>query len=162
MRKKVCIQGLGFVGFAMGVAVANAKDKHSYLPLYDVVGIDLPNELGIKKIKDINNGVFPISCNDKNLEKAYRDVIACGNFKASDDPKEYEDADIVIIDINLDVSMNGELSKVEFFNFKQAIETIGLRLKKDTLVLVETTVPPGTTEKIVLPILFTNCFKHFY
>ena len=161
MRKKVCIQGLGFVGFAMGIAVANSKDKYSFLPIYDVVGIDLPNEEGIKKIKDINNGVFPISCNDKNLEKAYKDVIACGNFKASDNPKEYEDADFVIIDINLDVSMNGESSKVQFSNFKKAIETIGSRIKKDTLVIVETTVPPGTTEKIILPILKEKFYKRY-
>ena len=153
MRKKVCIQGLGFVGFAMGVAVANAKDKDSLSPLYDVVGIDLPNEEGRKKIKDINNGVFPISCNDKNLEKTYKSVISDGNFSASVDPKEYENADFLIIDINLDVSINGKASEIEFSNFKKAIETIGLRIKKDTLVIVETTVPPGTTEKIIMPIL---------
>ena len=114
----------------MGVAVANAKDKDSYLPLYDVVGIDLPNEEGLKKINDINNGVFPISCNDKNLEEAYREVISDGNFVASDDPKQYEDADFVIVDINLDVSINGRSSKIQFSNFKKAIETIGSRIKK--------------------------------
>ena len=78
MRKKVCIQGLGFVGFAMGVAVANAKDKKTKLPLYDVVGVDLPNKEGKRKIVDINNGEFPISCNDKNLEKAYKSAIFNG------------------------------------------------------------------------------------
>tara|TARA_Y100000589_G_scaffold331190_1_gene383706 strand:+ start:1934 stop:3322 length:1389 start_codon:yes stop_codon:yes gene_type:complete len=161
LRKKVCIQGLGFVGFAMGVAVANAKDKDSFLPLYDVVGIDLPNEEGLKKINDINNGVFPISCNDKNLEKAYKEVRSDGNFSASEDPKEYEDADFVIIDINLDVSINGKSSSIQFSNFKKAIATIGSRIKKDTLVIVETTVPPGTTERIIMPILQEKFIKRF-
>ena len=40
-RKKVCIQGLGFVGFAMAVAVANARDPKTRVPLYEVIGIDL-------------------------------------------------------------------------------------------------------------------------
>ncbi len=161
MRKKVCIQGLGFVGFAMGIAVASAKDKDTGLPLYNVVGIDLPNKEGLKKVQDINNGKFPISCNDKNLEKAYKESIKNGNFYGSVNIDEYKDADFVIVDINLDVSINGKLSKIEFSNFKKAIETIGLKIKKDTLVIVETTVPPGTTEKIVLPILQENISKRF-
>jgi len=153
MRKKVCIQGLGFVGFAMGVAVANAKDKFSSLPLYDVVGVDLPNKAGLKKINDINSGKFPISCNDEMLKKAYKEVISSGNFKASVNSEEYKDADVVIVDINLDVSINGSLSSVEFTNFKKAIATIGSLIREETLVIIETTVPPGTTETIVLPIL---------
>ena len=161
MRKKVCIQGLGFVGFAMGIAVANAKDKVTGLPLYNVVGIDLPNKEGIKKITDINNGKFPISCNDNDLEKAYKNSINNGNFCASSNPDEFKDADFVIVDINLDVSINGKFSEVEFSNFKKAIETIGLSIKKDTLVIIETTVPPGTTEKIVLPILQEYFLKRF-
>ena len=145
----------------MGIAVANAKNKDTGLTLYDVVGIDLPNKEGIKKITDINNGEFPISCNDKELEKAYKNSINNGNFSASVNPDEFKDADIVIVDINLDVSINGKFSEVEFSNFKKAIETISLRIKKDTLVIVETTVPPGTTEKIILPILQENFSKRF-
>ena len=82
MRKKICVQGLGFVGFAMAVAVANVKDKFTSSPLYDVVGIDLPNESGIKKIKDINCGKVTISCNHKKLINAYKTAIPVGNIKA--------------------------------------------------------------------------------
>ncbi len=153
MRKKVCVQGLGFVGFAMAVAVANAKDKITSSPLYDVVGIDLPNDSGRKKIKDINCGKVPISCNDKKLKNAYKKAIAFGNLKASVNSDEYKDADIIIVDINLDVSIKGRFSEVQFSNFREAIATLGSLMRKDTLVIIETTVPPGTTEKIVLPIL---------
>jgi nucleotide sugar dehydrogenase len=42
---------------------------------------------------------------------------------------------------------------VDLTNFKSAIRTIGMSCKENVLVLVETTVPPGTCEKIVSPIL---------
>tara|TARA_B100000886_G_scaffold340036_1_gene307581 strand:+ start:8089 stop:9477 length:1389 start_codon:yes stop_codon:yes gene_type:complete len=161
LGKKVCIQGLGFVGFAMGVAVANARDKKNNRPLYEVVGVDLPNEEGKRKILDINNGKFPISCNDKNLEKAYKRAIACGNFRASVNNEEYQNADFIIIDINLDVFIDGKFSKVEFSNFRKSIETIGSMMKQDALVIIETTVPPGTTETIVIPILKKELMRRF-
>jgi len=43
--KKVCVQGLGFVGAAMSTAIALVADDNGE-PLYNVIGVDLPNELG--------------------------------------------------------------------------------------------------------------------
>ena len=48
---------------------------------------------------------------------------------------------------------------IDFSGFTRAIETIGEYLKKEALVIIETTVPPGTTEKIVYPILEKNLIK---
>jgi len=45
-RKKVCVQGLGFVGAAMAVAVASARSEQNQ-PLYDVVGVDLATREGL-------------------------------------------------------------------------------------------------------------------
>ena len=82
---------------------------------------------------------------------AYKKAITFGNLRASVNSDEYKDADIIIVDINLDVSIKGRFSEVQFSNFREAIATVGSLMRKDTLVIVETTVPPGTTEKIVLP-----------
>ena len=153
IKQKVCIQGLGFVGFAMAIAVANARDPKSNLPLYDVMGVDLPTDEGQKKIEDINNGNFPINCNDEELKTAYKECLKEGNFKASVNPDDFQDADVVIIDINLDVSIKGKHSEVNFSPLEKAINTLGLKINKNTLVIVETTVPPGTTERIIYPIL---------
>ena len=46
--KTVCVQGLGFVGFAMAVAIAAVKKGGK--PLYNVYGIDLPNDSGKERI----------------------------------------------------------------------------------------------------------------
>ena len=64
--KKVVIQGLGYVGSAMAVAVASKEDLDDN-KIFHVTGIDLPNKEGKKRINDINNGVFPFSAKDKNL-----------------------------------------------------------------------------------------------
>ena len=153
MTKTVCVQGLGFVGFAMAVAVANAKDPNTGKPLYTVIGIDRNNTEGENKINQINSGKFPIKCNDSELKKAYYESLKQKNFIASTNNDEFKKADYVIVDINLDVDIKGENSKIDFSNFKEAIKTLGSNIKKDTLVIVETTVPPGTTEKIVYPII---------
>ena len=65
----------------------------------------------------------------------------------------------MIIDINLDVqkqsSSNLSLGdfEVDLTNFKTAIRSVGKNCRNDSLILVETTVPPGTCEKIVKPII---------
>ena len=81
------------------------------------------------------------------------------NLYATFDPYAYSKADVVIVDINLDVKKqsngNGHLEDytVDLTPFKKAITSIGTHCKPDVLVLVETTVPPGTSQKVVKPIL---------
>ena len=63
---KIIIQGLGFVGSAMAVAVASKLDKKGN-PFFHVTGIDLPIGVGQKRIDSINSGEFPFKTNDKKL-----------------------------------------------------------------------------------------------
>ena len=78
-RKTVCVQGLGFVGSAMALAVAaaNADDGK---PLYNVIGIDIANEAGRAKAEALNSGVFPFENSDENLNAALTRVHDQGNF----------------------------------------------------------------------------------
>lgn len=152
-RKLVCVQGLGFVGAAMALAIADAKDADG-LPRYNVIGIDIPNEAGYRKASSINRGVFPFENNDKELERAQKDAFQNGNLWATSDSEYFQYADIVVVDINLDVQFtDSHEPKLDMTLFKEAIHTLGSQIKPDTLIIVETTVPPGTCEKIVHPIL---------
>tara|TARA_Y100001933_G_scaffold256900_1_gene302278 strand:- start:395 stop:1765 length:1371 start_codon:yes stop_codon:yes gene_type:complete len=150
--KTVVIQGLGFVGLAMSVAVASARKKNND-NLYNVIGLDLPTPEGNKKVSDINNGKFPLNSTDVLLEESFNRCVEIGNLSATTNPEVIFEADYIIVDINLDVDINKERGKIDFSGFSKAIETIGEYLKKEALVIIETTVPPGTTEKIVYPIL---------
>ena len=104
-RKVVCIQGLGFVGAAMALAVANAKDAKGQ-PLYNVIGVDVPNEAGHRKVMSINNGEFPFENNDRKIQQAQKEAFVNGNIWAVADDRVFALADIVVVDINLDIKMN--------------------------------------------------------
>ena len=151
-RKKVCIQGLGFVGAAMSLAVASAKNNEGNA-LYDVVGIDLPHDEGKRRINSLNEGIFPFESTDAKLMEAMKEAAANGNLRGSTDHVEFEDADYVIVDINLDISYKDGNTYLDLSAFKKAITTLGQRIKQDCLVIVETTVPPGTCQKVVHPII---------
>ncbi|MFC7049273.1 nucleotide sugar dehydrogenase [Emcibacter nanhaiensis] len=150
-RPVVCIQGLGFVGMAMAIAVADAKDQNNN-PYYNVIGVDLPNEVGLKKVTSINSGKLPIVSNDVELQAAFDRVIDSGNLVATTDPKTYSLADIIVVDIHLDVIEKEDgTHSASFDSFKNGLRVIGENAKPGTLVLLETTVPPGTCEKVVIP-----------
>ncbi|MCD6220116.1 nucleotide sugar dehydrogenase, partial [Candidatus Calescamantes bacterium] len=71
--------------------------------------------------------------------------------------KAYEVADIVVVDIQLDATKpkfgSAEIGYCDTRAFESAIKQLGEHIKPDCLVLVETTVPPGTCKSIVKPIL---------
>lgn len=152
-RTLVCIQGLGFVGAAMAIAVANAKNDAGEI-IYNVMGIELSNENGKEKIKCINEGRFPFENVDKELQRAFEECIKNGNLRATTDIDWFKKADIVLSDINLDVSykQDGE-PYLDLELYKQAMHTVASKIKSGTLLIVETTVPPGTCEEVIKPII---------
>ena len=164
MTSKVAVLGLGFVGSAMSVAIASSKLKNGSHP-FDVVGIDLPTKEGKKRIQAINTGNFPFKTNDKKLLSYLKKCHEVGNLKASSSDKHIKDADVIVIDINLDAKKIKPSNKKNFtsFNvkintFKKSMSRIAQICKSTALILIETTVPPGTSEKIVMPI-FQQAFK---
>jgi UDP-N-acetyl-D-glucosamine dehydrogenase len=151
-RPVVCVQGLGFVGAAMAVAVAAAVDGTG-APVFDVVGVDLPTEAGLAIIEKLNAGELPFASTDKELAAALERVRRQGNFVATTDERAYGLAEVVVVDVPLDLTNRDGVSAVEFDGLRHAIATLGRFMRPGSLVVVETTVPPGTTERIVGPAL---------
>lgn len=149
-RPCVCIQGLGFVGSAMAVAVADAKDEAGN-HRFNVVGVDLPSPAGMAKVNAINNGRFPIATADARLGEALRAARDRGNLIATTDPRVYSFASVALVDIPLDVIENGGRPTVTLDDFRSAIRTLGRHMPAGSLIVVETTVPPGTTEHVAKP-----------
>jgi UDP-N-acetyl-D-glucosamine dehydrogenase len=156
-KKVVVVQGLGFVGAVMGLVVANAITEE-----YAVIGIDLPAASSFWKIGSINEGVFPVLASDPKISLYYKNALQKKNYYATYDSYAFSKADVIVVDINLDVKKQSSFNNdaedysVDLSPFKKAINSIGQHCKKDVLVLVETTVPPGTSQKIVRPILEEN------
>lgn len=157
-KKVVVVQGLGFVGSVMSLVVSNAFDLD-----FAVIGIDLPSESSYWKVCSINEGTFPILTSDVNVEKFYENSKSNKNFYATCDDYAYSVADVIVVDINLDVNKkyddsNKLIYDVNLNSFKKAIENIANLCKQDVLILVETTVPPGTCLNVVKPI-FEEVFQ---
>lgn len=149
-RQTVCIQGLGFVGAAMAAAVATAHDAQGR-PRFEVVGLDLPNQQGQERIEAINAGRFPFSTVDERLLTAVRDAHTAGNLRATADIAALGRADIIIVDVNLDLVDEDSGPALGLETLRRAIRDIGAVIRPGTLVIVETTTPPGTTAKVVAP-----------
>lgn len=150
----VLVQGLGFVGGVMSLVCANSVESD-----YAVIGIDLPNEDSFWKIGSFREGVLPLSSTDPKVASFFENAKKKGNHLATFDSFAYSVADVVIVDINLDVEKssdeNGSLIsfEVSLEAFKSAILTISELCKPDILIIIETTVPPGTTKSLVVPII---------
>jgi UDP-N-acetyl-D-glucosamine dehydrogenase len=151
-RPIVCVQGLGFVGAAMAVTVATACDTKGK-PIYNVFGIDLPVARGMAAIKALNEGCFPEATTDAKLISATKLAHQNGNLIATTDESVYGLAKVVICDINLDLIEDRRLPDVNFESFESGIRAIGKNMRPETLVIVETTVPPGTCACIAAPAL---------
>jgi UDP-N-acetyl-D-glucosamine dehydrogenase len=149
-RKIVCVQGLGFVGAANAIAIAAARDAAGK-PLYNVIGVDLPTDSGRERVAALNQGKFPFATTDAALVAAARLARVAGNLVAVTEASAFGAADIIVVEIGLDIE--DKTAKVDLPPFRAAIGTVGDHMKADALVLLESTVPPGTTERIVAPLL---------
>lgn len=144
----------------MALICANALTED-----YAVIGVDLATVNTFWKIKSINDGVFPLKADDPKITKFFDNAKKRGNFLATFDPISYKYADVIIVDINLDVKKqslkNGKLKEfdVNLNSFKEAIQDIGKYCQDNVFILVETTVPPGTCQKVVKPIIESELKK---
>ncbi|MCX7918223.1 MAG: GDP-mannose dehydrogenase [bacterium] len=147
----VVVQGQGFVGAVMAAIIADAKNKF-------VVGLQRPSRRSFWKIPMLNAGISPIASEDPNVaEGIARTVLKKKTYIATWVDEVLALADIVVVDVQCDVVKpefgNADSATVEIDACKEAIRTIGKYIKPETLVLIETTVPPGFCEYIAKPIL---------
>ncbi len=152
-RPVVCVQGLGFVGAAMAAAVAAARD-HNGRPCFDVIGVELDTPNGHDRASRVASGRFPFASADPEIGKAVEMAHNAGNLGATTDHAAFGLASIAIVDVHLDVATGDKGEPTALLaDFEKAIATLGRELPAGALVIVETTVPPGTCERVVAPVL---------
>tara|TARA_B100000029_G_scaffold516521_1_gene630532 strand:+ start:132 stop:1484 length:1353 start_codon:yes stop_codon:yes gene_type:complete len=160
--KKIVIQGLGYVGLAMMTFCAGARRGKKYQ--YDVVGIEKSSPKGLKIISNINLGKVPEIVDDKKFSNFYSKLIKDKRIKVSTNNSEYSEADIVFVCSNCD--FNFIKKKVEIESYIKNINQISKKIKKDCLLIIQSTLPPGTTEKVLIPLIKKNLdtrgIKNFY
>ena len=148
-KNKVCIIGQGFVGLPMAIAVANSKNKNRSCN-FNVLGIEKNNTRGKYLKKQINQGNLPINCADKKIYKMFNNTKNNNNYRVSTDISNIANSKIVVVSINFEINYK---KKDPFSLLKNFFKEIAKIISKNSLIIIETTLPPGTCDQIIYPTL---------
>lgn len=140
MKQKVCVVGLGYVGLPLLIQIAEKG--------YESTGFDINEGM----IADLKKG--KVHFKDEHVESKLNKLSTKPVFTT--DSKVLKDNDIVIVCVPTPVDDN---HKPNLGALKNACQNITENMKKGQLILIESTVFPGTVEEIILPILEKSKLK---
>lgn len=139
---KIGIVGLGYVGIPVASLFASKG--------FEVIGFDIKKE----KIEQINKGENPIEGKEPGLSELLKKVVQAGRLKATSKMKLLEKMDLILVMVETPIDSKNHLP--QYLALKKASQEVGKNLKKGTLVIIESTIAPGTMDKVVKPILEEN------
>ena len=157
-KEVVVVMGVGFVGAVMAAIVADAVDRTTGQPAKFVIGCQRPSTRSFWKIPLLNRGEAPMKAEDLEVAPMIaRCVKEKKTLTATYNSECLRLADCVVVDVQCDYLKSdlGNLATgaVDMAALEATIKTIGERISPHCLVLIETTVAPGTTEFVAFPIL---------
>ncbi|ACV25103.1 nucleotide sugar dehydrogenase [Methanocaldococcus fervens] len=129
--KKVCVIGLGYIG----LPTASMLAIHGF----EVIGVDI-NEKRVEEIKELS-----FKTTEKDLVTLVRGAINSGNLKVQATPDK---ADVFIICVPTPCIENNGEKRCDLSYLDKAIENIKPYLEDGNLIIIESTIPPGTTDEI--------------
>ena len=137
IRKRILrltILGSGYVGLPTAALFADAG--------FHVVAVDIKPEV----VKTVNNGVSPIK--EPELDELILRNVQAGRLRATSSLKILTQTDAVIVSVQTPIDQN---KKPNLSFLMKAIEDIGRALRKGMLVIVSSTIPPGSMLEKVKP-----------
>jgi UDP-N-acetyl-D-mannosaminuronic acid dehydrogenase len=143
MATKIVVVGMGYVGIPCAALLAEVDG-------FDVTGLQRRSKRSGWKIEALNNGESPFEGNEPGLAELIARVVAKGSFKVTDDVDVLSDADIILIDVQ---TPTDEQHMPQYLSLREVCVNIGKRMKKGVMVIVESTVAPGTTSNVVQKII---------
>jgi len=156
-REIVVVMGVGFVGAVMAAIVADTVDKNGE-PSKFVIGMQRPSARSFWKIPLLNRGISPVKAEDPEVDpmikrcvKEKKTLVATYTYDV------LKLADVVVVDVQCDY-LKEELGNVrsgqtDMAALEDSLHVIAQKIPADALVLIETTVAPGTTEQVAYPIM---------
>ena len=127
----IAIVGLGYVGLPLAVEFGTKRK---------VIGFDI----NVDRIKELKKGI------DNTLETTNQELKDATHLSFTNDLEDLKDCKIFIITVPTPID---EHKKPDLSPLENASEAIGSILKKEDIVIYESTVYPGATEEICVPIL---------
>ena len=157
-REIVVVMGIGFVGAVMAGVVADSIDHDNSEPIKFVIGMQRPSTRSYWKIHYINRGISPVEAEDPEVAPLIRRCVK--EKKTLTATFTYDAltlADVVVVDVQCDYHKEtlGDVKqgRADIVALEDSLKIIGTKIKPESLVLIETTVPPGTTEYVAYPII---------
>jgi nucleotide sugar dehydrogenase len=156
-REIVVVMGVGFVGAVMAAVVADTEDNKGD-PSKFVIAMQRPSVRSFWKIPILNRGLSPVEAADPEVAPMiYRCVKEKKTLTATFTYDALKLADVVVVDVQCDYIKdafgdvrNGQANMVAL---EESLGIIAEHISPETLVLIETTVAPGTTEQVAYPIM---------
>lgn len=140
---EIVVIGMGYVGIPTAALFANVED-------FNVIGVQRRSKRSGWKIDYLNAGKCPIGGDEPGLAELIEKVVKKGSFRVTDDISVCKAADAILIDVQTPVDKN---RVPQYTSLKAVSQAVGSHMKKGAMVVIESTVAPGTTNYIVKPIL---------
>lgn len=139
MNNKICVIGMGYIGFPTAVVLANSG--------YDVLGVDIDENI----INKINKGEIFIK--EPFLQSLSKDLMSNNKLKFRLSPIE---SDVFIISVQTPINEEKQINLKYILN---ALDSILPYIRKDNIIILESTVSVGTVDKLAKLILEKSGFK---
>ena len=136
---KIAILGLGYVGLPLAVEFG----KH-----YDTLGFDI----NIRRVDQLRSG------HDRTLETTTEELVSATRLQFSTDAAALLDRDVFIVTVPTPID---KANRPDLALLVKASETVGKALKNGAIVIYESTVYPGATEEVCVPVLEKFSGKKF-
>ncbi len=143
MVTKIVVIGMGYVGIPAAALLADVEG-------HSVIGLQRRSKRSGWKIEVLNSGKSPFEGDEPGLDELIAKVVKKGTFRVTDDIEVLKDADIILIDVQ---TPTDSLNMPQYRSLREVSANIGKRIKKGALVIVESTVAPGTTQNVVQKII---------
>ncbi len=154
------VMGLGFVGAVMAAIVADTVDRKTGKPGKFVIGMQRPSVRSFWKTPLLNRGESPVKAEDPEVDPMIRRCVL--EKKTLMATYTYEVlalalADVVVVDVQCDYLKNAlgnvRTGTVDMAALEESFGIIAQHVPPQALVLIETTVAPGTTEQVAFPLM---------
>jgi UDP-N-acetyl-D-glucosamine/UDP-N-acetyl-D-galactosamine dehydrogenase len=129
--KKIALIGLGYVGLPLAVEFGKKRS---------VIGFDI-NQL---RINDLKDGI------DSTLETAIEELKDATHLSYTTNLDDIKDCEIFIVTVPTPIDKH---KRPDLIPLEKSSESVGSILKKGDIVIYESTVYPGATEEVCVPIL---------
>lgn len=138
--KNIAVFGQGFVGLPLSLSFSFRG--------CNVFGVDVIKSL----VDDINGGIthHTESFEGKTIQTILKEQLKSGNYRATRDMEHaIRECDNIIVTVGIPIKDNNH----DISELADCMTIIGKNIKKGDLIIIRSTVIPGTTEEILLPII---------